>query len=91
MSLKAIVKRIFRGPSPRPIPTHLSEAQAIGLARDGAVDHWLRDSLKIATVHRNANGAAIWTVESSGVGASLRVVIDDASGQVLERVAREGR
>ena len=91
MSLKAIVKRIFRGPTPPPIPTHLSEAQAIGLARDAAADHWLRDSLKVANVQRNANGAAIWTVESSGVGASLRVVVDDATGQILDRVAREGR
>ncbi|MES1204661.1 MAG: PepSY domain-containing protein [Pseudomonadota bacterium] len=86
------MRRLFGGPSPSPgIATQLTEAQAIDLAKGAAGDHWLRDALNVALAQRNEAGVVLWTVETGGVGASLRIVIDDATGAILDRVAREGR
>ena len=85
VDLAGWLRRLLRGePSPS-LPTRLSEAQAIALAKEAASDHWLRDALSIATAPRNASGAVVWSVETAGVGSGLRVEIEDASGRVLER------
>ena len=91
MGLVAILARLIRGAPPPPIATRLSEPEVIDIAKRDAGDHALRDKLNIATARRATNGTVIWTVETPGVGSFLYVVIDDASGTVLERRAHEGR
>jgi hypothetical protein len=51
----------------------------------------LRDKLNVATLRRDGQGTLAWSVETGGVGSHLRIVIDDASGCVLEHSAHEGR
>ena len=86
-----MLRRLLYGEVPAPPPTRLSVTEAIALARAAAADHWLRERLTVATPQRNSSGAVVWRVESGGVGAHLSIVIDDASGAVLERVSSEGR
>jgi hypothetical protein len=81
---------LFREPAP-PLTTRLTEAQAIAIARRAASNHWLLDSLNIATPQRSGNGSVVWHVETAGIGSYLRVVIDDVSGTVLEQSSFEGR
>jgi hypothetical protein len=91
VGLVCIVKRLLRGSPPPPIPTRLTESEAIGLARRAAGDHWLREALKVASPQQGASGAAIWIVETGGTGSSLRFVIDDANGDILDRNERNTR
>jgi hypothetical protein len=87
----ALLRRLFVVTPPEMPPRRLSEAQAISLAKEAAADHWLRDKLSVATAQRNEHGAVVWNVVTGGVGSHLSVVIDDASGAVLELRSFEGR
>lgn len=90
MPFASFVKRLLRGPSPPPVQTQRTASEAIELARRAAHDHWLRNSLNVATPHRGEKGV-VWHVETGGVGSSLQVLIDDASGEVIGRRERGGR
>ena len=91
MGLGEIIKRLIRGAPPPVLPTRLTEAQAIELAREAAGDHWLRAALKVATPERRADGTIVWRVVTNGVGSFLHIVIDDATGAVVERIEHHGR
>jgi hypothetical protein len=91
VGLAAFLQRLIRGAPEAPIATRLSEAEAIEIAKRDAANHALRDKLNIATATRAANGTVIWTVETQGIGSFIYVVIDDATGTVLERRVHEGR
>jgi len=92
MWLADLVKRLVR-PSPPPPPpqTRLTAVEAIALAKQAARDHWLRDSLKVATADTIASGRVVWIIETGGVGSFLRLVIDDATGDILDRQEHNGR
>jgi hypothetical protein len=91
VGLAAVLKRLVRGAPPAAIATRLSESEVIGLAKQASADYGLSDELNVATARRDARGAVVWSVVTCGVGASLRVVIDDATGAVLERTSHGGR
>ena len=86
-----MLKGLFGGATSPPNATRLTEAEALALAKEAAGDHWLRNALTVAVAERNADGTVVWTVETGGVGSSLRFVINDATGAILQRVARDGR
>ena len=86
-----LLKRVVRGTPPPVIPTRLTSTDAVALAKQAASDHWLRNSLNVATAGRREDGAVVWTVETGGVGSFLRITIDDASGAVLDRQSHNGR
>jgi hypothetical protein len=65
------------------IDTHLTEQQAISIARAAAIDEPLREQLAMTLVEPRPAGP-VWIVGSAAMGASLEVIIDDASGKVLE-------
>lgn len=91
MRVIALVEGRIRG-VPRPVTqTRLSAIEAINLAKQAARDHWLRDSLGVATADRLDNGLVVWTVETGGVGSFQRFTIDDASGAILDRGEHVGR
>lgn len=69
----------------------MTAAEATSVGKQAAGDHWLRDSLNVATPDRLSSGAVVWIVETGGVGSFLRIVIDDASGAVLDRKEHSGR
>ena len=91
MGLGDLLKRLVRGAPPSRLATHRTEPEAIDVARRAVGDHWLRNALNVASPQRHASGAVVWIVETGGVGSSLRLVIDDESGEVLERSERNTR
>jgi hypothetical protein len=91
MILIDILKRLMRGPPSATVPTRLTSAEAVALAQQAAGDHWLRNELAVATAQRHQDGRAVWVVETSGVGSHLRLVIDDASGELIDRTEHAGR
>jgi hypothetical protein len=76
-------QRWLRPATPR-VTTRLSEAQAIELARRSTVGDPLAEQLTWAKLD-TSTGAPRWLVCSSTLGLVLEVVIDDASGAVLEK------
>ncbi len=91
MGLIALLKRLVRG-TPAPIVrTRLTMAEATVLGKQAAGNHWLCDSLNVATADRLPDGTVVWIVETGGVGSFLRIVLDDASGAVLDRKEHTGR
>ena len=87
----ALFRRLIRGTEPPAVTTRMSEAAVIELAQQAVGDHALRRALNVATAERSAGGGVTWTVRTNGVGSFLRVVIDDASGKILEQTTYEGR
>ncbi len=72
------------GKSPQPIPTRLSSDEAIAIARRAAADDPLGEDLTMATVEQRS-GNAVWIVSPAVVGRHLVILIDDATGNVLEK------
>lgn len=91
MGLAEIFRRLLRGAPPPRVPTRLTEAQVIQLAQQAVGDHWLRSALTVAAAERRADGTIVWTVETNGVGSFVRIVLDDATGTILERLDHLGR
>ena len=91
MPFLSFVKWLVRGASPQPVPTQRTALEAIEIARQAAHDHGLRDTLTVATPQRSEEGVVTWRVETGGVGASLQIFIDDASGEIIGRRERGGR
>ena len=91
MGLVDLLKRLVRGEPPPVIPTRMTAAEARSLGKEAAGDHWLRNSLNVATADRLPDGTVVWIVETGGVGSFLRIVLDDASGAVLDRKEHSGR
>ena len=91
MAFLAFVKRLVRGSPAPPVQTQRTSAEAIEIARQAAHDHWLRNSLNVATPQRGEKGVVTWRVETCGVGSSLQILMDDASGEVISRRERGGR
>jgi len=91
MGFVDLLKRLIRGAPAPVIPTRLTAAEATASAKAEAGDHWLRHSLNVATADRLPDGRVVWIVETGGVGSFLRIVLDDASGAVLDRKEHTGR
>ena len=89
--LSSFVKWLLRGSPPPAVRTQRTASEVIELARQAAQGHGLRDSLNVATPQREAKGVITWRVETGGVGASLQILIDDASGEIVGRRERGGR
>ncbi|HET9957434.1 MAG TPA: hypothetical protein VFQ61_23205 [Polyangiaceae bacterium] len=75
--------RWLRPSKPNPV-TRLSEAQAIELARRSAAPDSLAEQLTWARLDTSGVGPR-WIVGSSTIGLVLEVVVDDATGEVLEK------
>jgi len=91
MWLVDVFRRLTGTAAPERIPTKLTAAEAIALAKCAAGDEGLGKYLNVATPERDASGAVIWYVRNGGVGAFLRLVVDDATGAILDRKEYHGR
>ena len=65
------------------IQTRLSADEAIAIARSATSDDLMSRHLALTTVEER-DGAVVWIVTSSTVGQMLQVIIDDATGKVLD-------
>jgi len=85
-SVTTMLFDLFRrwfGCAQRKPPTRLSADDAVAIARTAAAGEPLCDQLAMTLVQERPGGT-VWIVGSAGVGYSLEVTIDDASGRVLE-------
>jgi hypothetical protein len=69
--------------------TSLSEAAAVEIARQ-AVEERDRRFLSMVTLEERS-GKLTWIVSTAGVGTTVTVLVDDATGAVVEKHRHSGR
>lgn len=65
------------------IQTRLSADEALAIARSAASNDAMSQHLGPTTVEQRS-GSVVWIVSSATVGRTLEVLIDDATGKVLD-------
>lgn len=65
------------------IQTRLSADQALAIARSATSSDAMSRHLGPTTVEKRS-GSVVWVVSSATVGRMLEVLIDDATGEVVE-------
>jgi Bacterial CdiA-CT RNAse A domain len=82
LPMMSLIRRLFPHRTPRP-STRLTQAEAEAIAA-GVVPDWYKKLMTMASVAER-DGRFVWQIRSATIGSGLIVVVDDATGDVIEQ------